>query len=562
MKIRTKIYLPFVLLLGIAIGCQNKNPKPDPALASIDLLRGDIALCGDPDFGELSFSLACKFETRETFDLAISLLHSFEYADAEKTFVKVIDADPECAMAYWGVAMSLYHSLWAPPGEKELEKGSKLLKIAAKLPKSERASAYLEAMNAFYNNWENVDHDTRQALYEEKMKQLYNSQKDDTEATIFYALAVRASADPKDRTYAKQREAGQLLEDLFKDQPNHPGIAHYIIHSYDYAELANLGLVTARRYAEIAPASAHAQHMPSHIFTRLGLWDESISSNVNSAASAVCYTEGVGEQGNWAQEIHALDYLVYAYLQKGDNQNANIQNDYLKNMTTVFPANHFAIAYTVNAIPARIALENKDWEMAASLQRSNITFDWEPYPWEQSILHFGRALGAARSGDIAGAENELAILKAFHQDLIEVKSAMNSYKADQVFIEIKSTEAWIEFAKGNTAQALDLMRLAVDLESQTTKHPVTPGEVLPANQLLGDMYLEVNDPANAIMAYEADLEKHPHRFNSIYGVAIAAKQSGDEEKASLYYSTLLEQTIDSNSDRPELEEARKYVGEI
>ncbi len=319
-----KIKKAFLILVVIAYssGCQSKKYHPSQALQSINLLRGDIALCGNPDFGALSFSLSCDLSSRETFDLAISLLHSFEYAEAEKAFVKVIDADPQCAMAYWGVAMSLYHSLWAPPGPSELEKGYKLIQIAKTLPKSERSVAYLDAINAFYDNWETVDHDTRQKLYEKKMERIYIDQKDDSEAAVFYALALRASADPTDRTYKKQREAGKLLESLFQAQPNHPGIAHYIIHTYDYPEIAELALSTARRYAEIAPASAHAQHMPSHIFTRLGLWDESISTNINSASSAVCYAQGSGSEGNWAQEIHALDYLVYAYLQTGDNVKA------------------------------------------------------------------------------------------------------------------------------------------------------------------------------------------------------------------------------------------------
>jgi hypothetical protein len=293
---QVKKVLLILMVIASSTGCQNKNSKPNPELLSIDLLRGDIAFCGNPDFGELSFSLSCDISSRETFDLAISLLHSFEYEEAEKAFVKVIDADSECAMAYWGVSMSLYHSLWAPPGPIELEKGSKLLQIAEALPKTKRAAAYIDAMNAFYSNWETVDHDTRQELYEKKMASIYADQKDDSEAAIFYALAVRASAEPSDRTYKKQREAGEILETLFKDQPNHPGIAHYIIHCYDYPEIAESALSTARRYAEIAPASAHAQHMPSHIFTRLGLWEESINTNINSASSAVCYSQGTGSR--------------------------------------------------------------------------------------------------------------------------------------------------------------------------------------------------------------------------------------------------------------------------
>ena len=559
MKTTNSFLVCLMIMTFLQVGCQTKKTEQGPELASIDLLRGEIALCGNPEFGKLSFSLSCAPASRETFDLAISLLHSFEYAEAEKAFVKVIDADPECAMAYWGVAMSLYHSLWAPPGPKELEKGSNLLQIAAALPKSKRAASYLHAINGFYDDWETVNHDTRQASYESRMEQIYQDQKDDTEAAIFYALALRASADPTDKTLKKQREAGLLLESLFLNQPDHPGIAHYIIHTYDYPELADLGLETARRYAEIAPASAHAQHMPSHIFTRLGLWDESIGTNINSASSAVCYAEGSGAEGNWAQEIHAMDYLVYAYLQKGDNQKAYEQNDYLKSMKKIFPLNHFAVAYTANAIPARIALENRQWSEAAKLERPNLEIDWSPFPWEQSLLHFARAMGSVRSGDIVAADKELEIIQAFHQELKQTKSAMASYKADQVQVEIKTTQAWIAWAKGDSEEAIELMTLAADLESKTSKHPVTPGEILPAYQLLGDLYMELGDPVQALIAYESDLERHPNRFNSIYGGAMAAKKLNNDDLASERFNQLVRLVGNVSSEREELQVAKDYL---
>lgn len=544
------------LFVFLTVGC-DQSYKSNPELASIDLLRGEIALCGNPEFGELSFSLACQVSSRETFDLAISLLHSFEYAEAEKAFVKVIDADPECAMAYWGVAMSMYHSLWAPPSAKELEKGSKLLEIAESLPKSERAAAYLDAIGAFYKDWATTDYATRSLLYEKKMEAIYNSQKDDTEAAIFYALAVTASADPTDKTYKSQRKSGKILEELFVGQPNHPGIAHYIIHTYDYPEVAKLALATARRYAEIAPASAHAQHMPSHIFTRLGLWEESINTNINSASSAVCYSEGVAAEGHWSQEIHAMDYMVYAYLQLGNNEKVKEQNDYLKSMKKVFPSNHFAVAYTANAIPARIALENRQWTEAANLQKPTLEFDWDAFPWEQSILHFARAIGSARSSDVVSAEKELSIIESLHAKLTEMG---DEYKANQVLIEIKTTQAWIQFAKGNHEEAISLMTMATDMEDNTSKHPVTPGEVLPARELLGDMLLEMNKPMEALEAYELELIGRPGRFNGIYGAAIAAKQLDNHEKATLYFNMLLKLTENSNSDRPEIEEAKEFIG--
>lgn len=550
--------LGIILFISIS-ACKNK-PEPNPALASIDLLRGEILLCGNPQFGDVSFALECNYDSREAFDLAISLLHSFEYAEAEKAFVKVIDADPECAMAYWGVAMSIYHELWAPPGPKELEKGSKLLEIANSLPNSERATEYLDAIGVFYKDWETLDHRTRELLYEQKMEQLHLNNKDDVEAAVLYALSLTSSADPNDKTYKNQRKSGAILEDLFLQYPNHPGIAHYIIHTYDYPEIASLGLTTARKYAEIAPSSSHAQHMPSHIFTRLGHWQESIDTNINSASAALCYSESVLADGHWSQEIHAMDYMVYAYLQLGDNEKVNEQNAYMKSIKKSFPSNHFAVAYTANAIPARVALENRRWDEAANLELPVLNdFKWENFPWERSILHYARAYGAIRSGDIAVAEKELAIIEASYEQLIAKSDAESTYKAGQVKIEITIIEAWLALEKGNDEKALDLMRLAADLESKTSKHPVTPGEVLPADELLGDMLLLLNKPEDALIAYEVNLEGHPNRFNGLYGAAMAAKQSGDDEKALMYFNQLLKLTEQVNSDRPELKVAQEFV---
>ncbi|SNR34936.1 tetratricopeptide repeat protein [Lutibacter flavus] len=543
------------ILLFCLFSCKNKTPKPNPALASIDLKRGELLLCSTEQFGEVSFSLDCNYEIREVFDLAVSLLHSFEYEEAEKVFVKVIDADPECAMAYWGVAMSIYHSLWAPPNAEVLEKGSKLIAIAQSLPKTEKAEQYVNAIGAFYKDWKTSDHHTRELLYEKKMENIYLNSKDDPEAAVFYALALTSSADANDKTYKNQKKAGALLENLFKEQPNHPGIAHYIIHSYDYPELAQMGLSTARRYAKIAPASAHAQHMPSHIFTRLGLWEESINTNINSAESAVCYAESYSPGAHWDEEIHAIGYLVYAYLQTGNNKMANEQYEYIKTFKEIFPPN-FKIAYTFSAIPSRIALENKDWEKASKLQLPpSIEIPWEKFPWENSILNFARTLGFSHLGKIKAAENELQILKKHHQSLV----GTDAYKANQVMIQINAAEAWIHLANGNKSEALSLMKLAAKMESETSKHPVTPGEVLPADELLGDMLLELNKPEEALEAYEINLKGHPNRFNGIYGAAIAAKQSGNNEKATRYFMQLIELTKNSNSDRPELGEAIAFI---
>lgn len=542
------------MVLLAFLGCKNSSNKTE--LASLNLLRGDLQLCGNGQFGEVSFSESCNYETRETFNLAIALLHSFEYTEAEKAFVQVLDQDPGCAMAYWGVAMSIYHGLWAPPPSEVLEKGSKLLEVAAKLPKSNKAENYLEAIGAFYQDWQTVDNQTRKERYAQKMKEMYNSNLDDTEVAVFYALALRASAVPTDKTYSIQKEAGKILEALFEKEPNHPGIAHYIIHSYDYPELAELGLSTARRYAEIAPNSAHAQHMPSHIFTRLGLWEESINTNINSASSATCYAESIAPGAHWDEEVHAMGYLVYSYLQTGNNSNAIEQYNYLKSFEKVFPTN-FKIAYTASAIPARIAMENKNWEEAAALKLpENLGLSWEFFPWEKAILHFTRAMGAIHTKNLSAAENELNILRSFQKELTE---SNDTYKANQVHIQVKMTEAWFSLAKGKKEEALSTMKMAVEMENKTSKHPVTPGEVVPADELYGDMLMALNKTQEALEIYELNLQKRPNRFNGIYGAAVAAKKSGDKEKASLYFEQLIELAKNSNSTRPEIIEAKRFI---
>jgi len=550
---QTLSILAFIFLFLI-FSCKNNKSNPD--LANIDLLRGDLQLCGNGQFGEVSFSESCSYENRETFNLAISLLHSFEYIEAEKAFVKVIDKDPECAMAYWGVAMSIYHGLWAPPQQSVLEKGVKILKVAEKLPKSKKAEQYLEAIGAFYKNSDVLDNQTRKEKYAQKMQEMYLEYEDDTEVAVFYALALRASAVPSDKTYSKQRDAGKILEGLFKKEPNHPGIAHYIIHSYDYPELAELGLSTARRYADIAPNSAHAQHMPSHIFTRLGLWNESIDTNLNSAESAICYAESIAPGAHWDEEVHAMGYLVYAYLQTGNNKLAYEQYEYLKTFKEIFPPN-FKIAYTAAAIPARLAAENKNWEEAATIELpQTLEIDWEEFPWQASLLHFSKALGNIHINNLKSAQDELNLLRSFRQKLLTLDDA---YKANQVDVQIRTIEAWMLLKKGDSDEAIGLMKTAAEMESKTSKHPVTPGEILPADELLADMLFALNRYQEALAAYELNLQKRPNRFNGIYGAAIAAKKSGNIEKAEIYFEALLKLTENINSERQEINEARIFL---
>ncbi|WP_347925343.1 hypothetical protein [Pontimicrobium sp. SW4] len=551
----------FIFLISFT-ACKEESPKPNPALASIDLLRGELLLCGDGQFGELKFSLSCSYDTREDFDMAIALLHSFQYAEAEKAFVRVIDADPNCPMAYWGVAMSIYHAAWFPPTEKELIKASKILTIAKELSMDNKQRDYINAIDAFYTNWETVDHKTRALRFEKEMENIYKKYPDDVEAAIFYTLALYSTRDRVGKEYENERKAGKILEGLFAENPNHPGIAHYIIHNYDNPVLAPKALETARRYAKIAPSSSHAQHMPSHIFTRLGIWEESIESNLLSASSSRCYTEAAALSGAYFEELHATDYLVYAYIQKGDNISAEQQYNQIKDLKSFYPTNITAAIYPLTAIPARLTLENRNWEKALQLELQEIDLNWTEFPWQKAILHFARAVGASHTSNFEIATQEIDILKKLHQDLIAQNDRSKSIQIKQVEIQIKTSQAWMNFKMNEKEDGLALMKEAVEIERKTSKHPITPGDVLPAIELLGDMLLELDRYEEALIAYEENLKAHPYRFNGIYGAAIAAKQSDDYDKATLYFNQLIELTKNSTNDRPEIEEAKAFIEKL
>jgi hypothetical protein len=550
--------LIFILLPMIVLSCREKNAVPSKAIIKeVNLKRGEAISCGPDDgqFGSVEFETSCGEKVKANFNLAIKLLHSFEYDEAEKVFSQVIDEAPDCAMAYWGVAMSNFHALWTPPSQAEIEKGNKAIEIANSITnKNERESGYINAIAAYYKDWNKTDHLTRCINFEKAMEQLHATYPADKEAAIFYALALVASADPADKTYTNQKKAASILNTLYPGEPNHPGIIHYIIHTYDYPGLAHLALPAAKKYASVAPSSAHALHMPSHIFTRLGLWDEDIRSNLASVSSAQCYAEAAGIKGHWDEELHGLDYLMYAYLQKGDNDNAKKQWEYLKTISEINPAN-FKVAYAFASIPSRYLLENRLWKEAANLQMAKANFSWEKFPWQKAIIHFTRLLGSVNIGDINKARLELKELNLLHDKLVESKDA---YKANQVHIQIKSGEAWIAFKERKKSEALTLMMLAANMEDKTEKHPVTPGEVIPAKELLGDMLLQMNEPRRALEVYDANIKKHPNRFNGIYGAGLSAERSGNIEKAKLYYNQLLKIT-EVNSKRSEINTINMYL---
>jgi len=554
MLLHTRIILVFILLI---LSCKIKDRATPEDIQSLRLKEGELVSCGPPDkqFGTIAFDISCSDKVKKDFNLAVALLHSFEYDEAEKVFARIIDREPACAMAYWGVAMSNFHPLWSPSGPAELEKGAKAIQIARTInEKSERESAYIEAIGNYYTDLDKVNDHGRCVRFEKAMEEIYKKYPDDKEAAVFYALSLDAAADPADKSYANQRKAGEILEAVYPGQPEHPGVVHYIIHSYDYPGLAREALPAARKYASIAPSSAHAQHMPSHIFTRLGLWDECINSNLISTGSAKCYAENARINGHWDEELHGLDYLEYAYLQKADNRQAKDLVDYLDTIQKVYPVN-FKVAYAFAAIPSRYLLENKLWKEAARLEIHPRDFPWMKFPWQRAIVYFTRTLGYAHTGDMEAAQKQLDELKRIYDTLTSQKEM---YMANQVGIQVTSAEAWILFMQGQRARALDIMRSAADAEDATEKSPVTPGEVIPARELLGDMLLQSGNFAGALDAYEADLRTHPNRFNGLYGAGLSAQKSGDGNKADDYYKQLFDISV-ANSSRPEYVSAGKYL---
>jgi len=561
-----------ILLLLFPLSCKDAHSIPSKeTIRELQLKEGRLISCGPPEkeFGTVVFAISSRAEAG-AFNQGMALLHSFEYDEAEKVFAGIIAREPACAMAYWGVAMSNFHPLWAPPTVAELNKGSRAVAIAAGMTSvSTRERDYIRAMEAYYTDWEKVDHAKRCLRWEQAMDTLYHAYPKDKEAAILYTLALTAAADPADKGRSKQRRAGALLTQLYQQMPDHPGIIHYIIHAYDYPELAELALPVAKRYAAVAPSSAHALHMPSHIFTRLGLWEEDIRSNQVSVDAAQCYAQAAGIRGHWDEELHGLDYLVYAYLQRGQDSLARQQRDYLATMDSVYPRN-FKVAYAFAAIPARYVLERRDWAGAAALRLRQESdhggdlavgpkgFPWHDYPWQEAIVHFARGLGAAHTGRLDSAAAELAALGRIQERLMADKDA---YKAGQVLIQRKAVEAWMTLRAGRVREAVAAMLAAADLEDSTEKHPVTPCEMIPARELLADLLMSVGRPGEALLQYEADLRGHPRRFNGVYGAGLAAWKTGDKEKAKSYFRELMGIVDTVRCNREELRMARTMLGQ-
>jgi tetratricopeptide (TPR) repeat protein len=493
--------------------------------------------------GKVDFPNSCTPAVQATFQRAVAMLHSFRYAETEKAFREVLAQDPSCAIATWGIAAILMDNplagvgsspQWAERAQRAIDEGRR---IGAK---TQRERDYIEAVAAYYQDWANRPERARQQSRAQAFETLAARDPGDDEAQIFYALYLASTQSLADQTYAAYLKAAEILEKQFAKHPDHPGVAHYLIHSYDAAPIAQKGVLAARRYAAIAPAAPHALHMPSHIFTRVGAWAESAATNARSATAA----KGDNDADS---QLHAMDYMAYAYLQLGRDSDARRT---LEEAAQVSGANRFSGFYALAAIPARYAIERGDWRQATKIQPSA-----SKYPYADALTHFARALGAARSGDPAAADDDVQQLAVLRDAL---KAAKNEYWATEVEVSRLGAAAWVAWARGRHEDALGLMRSAADIEDKSEKHIVTPGRIAPARELLGEMLLELKRPAEALKEFEASQTREPDRFRGLLGAARGAAQSGDLARAKRYFTRLVE-IAGQGEPRPEVAEARKFL---
>lgn len=508
--------------------------------------------------GEVNFPVSCSTEAQKEFNRGMALFHSFWFHPAINSFGRVLQHDPQCGMAYWGIAiMSIGNPFTWPPTPKAWKEGASAVADAQRVGAgSERERDYIAALAAFFKDWETTDYRPRLLAFEETMRSVAARYPHDIEAQILHALVLNAAALPTDKTFANQLRAANILEPLFRKYPDHPGVAHYLIHTYDYAQLAEKGLPAARVYARVAPSVPHALHMPSHIFSRIGLWHEMVESNRASYLAAKSElkeaTLGIGAY----DALHAMDYMVFAHLQQAQDQAAKRLVDEATSIRKVNVEN-FPAAYAFAAIPARFALERGDWKGAAALELSPAGLTWSKFPQAEAVLVFARSLGAARSGDIAAARKDIARLQALREAMTAAKL---DYWAGQADFQIQTANAWLAFAQSQNDEAVRLMRAAAEAEEASDKHPVTPGNVASSRELLGEMLLELDRPAQAFAEFERSLKRDPNRFRSIYGAARAAEASGNRKEARDYYAKLQILAADHDTVRDELAQTKASLG--
>lgn len=505
----------------------------------------------EAQLGTVHFPISCASSVQQPFERGVALLHSFWYEEAEKEFLDVAKDDPKCAMAHWGIAMSLWHQLWNHPDAKVIARGSREVKIGQKLSKTANAreQGYVAAAKAFYGGSKKRKQEERAKAYSSAMKKVYESYPDDHEAAAFYALSLLSSEPPKDEGMTSRKEAAAILEKLFAVEPDHPGVAHYLIHTYDTPSMAELGIPAARRYAQIAPAAPHALHMPSHIFARVGLWQDDIHSNLASiAATRETAAMGMGGEGH---QFHAMDFLIYAYLQSGREGEATKLIEEVKAMPPMHDMYGMGFdprTYALTEFPAAYAIELRHWSEAAALlpvDKANTA--------DHSVTYWARAIGAARSGNLEQARKDLAEIENIRQKLAAEKKP----EAEVIARDYQEASAWVQHAEGKDGEATATLRKLAD---ETDKDDDDP-EAIPAREMLADLLLELKRPQEALVEYRADLKLHPNRFNGLYGAAHSAEAAGQQKDASDYYSALLKSCEGGDSTRPELSHAKELLAQ-
>ena len=521
-------------------------------LVVVALLASRLSAVGQPaqkqyvqaDVGKVDFQTTCTPQAGTIFNLALAFQHNYWFAEARRHFEAVLQADPTCAIAYWGLGNTLLANAFSPTPRQNLPAGLAVIKKGQAIgAKSQRENDLLAALAVYYADYDKLDENSRQLAYGRAMKQMAARYPQDDEVQIAYALALLVAASPTDFNFTSSREAALILERIAERRPDHPGIAHFLIHAYDSAALAPDGLYAARCYPGIAPLSPHALHMPAHTFTRIGHWQDSIAANLQSVKASRAAQEP-------EDELHAEDYLVYAYLQSAQDEKALQTIAVMRDL----PGTHLddvGTAFALAAAPARYRAERNDWQGAAQLELTPTL-----WPYADSQLVFVRGLGAARSGDVAAARRDIAQLAAFRDRLGQ---AGDRYWADQVDIQFKGVSAWASWAAGDRGDALKVIMEAARQEDGSEKHAITPGPIVPARELLGDMLLEDKQYRAALTAYEETLDRRPRRYRALAGAAHAALLAGDKAKARKYFGQLLEVSAPWDTRRPEIKEAHNYI---
>ena len=504
----------------------------------------------ETQLGTVHFPVSCAASVQKPFQRGVALLHSFWYEEAEKEFIDIAKDDPNCAMAHWGIAMSIWHQLWNKPEGEVLARGISECKAAetGKARVTAREAGFIDAICAFYSHSDTMDHDARARAYSAAMKKVYEANPDDHEAAAFYALSLLASEPHEDATFANRKEAAAILEKLFAIEPNHPGVAHYLIHTYDKPQLAQLGIPAARRYAAVAPAAPHALHMPSHIFARVGLWQDDINSNIASiAATRKMAAMGMGGEGH---QFHAMDFLFYAYMQSGRESDARALMDEVNKMPQMHDM--YGIGFdphlaTEADFAALYPLEMRDWATAAAITPMVV-----PNTAEDSFGYWAKAVGSGHLHQTEEVRNDVKAIEAIHQKFVDAKKRDFAEGTEK---DLKQAQAWLAFSEGKYDDAVAILRPMAEKEESLGDEP----QGIPSREMIADMLLEAKRPQQALVEYQADLKFSPGRFNGVYGAAKAAEAAGKPSVANGYYALLIKNCEGGSSTRPELSHARELV---